>query len=81
MKNFDGDWNINKDAHPELLNFWFDFFDVNGDLSNFNVKAIGSRTKTINDSNIKSIYFKDTPDVIFVSSMTSADENSAYTYI
>lgn len=81
MKNFDGDWNVNKDAHPELLNFWFDFFDVNGDLSNFNVKAIGSRTKTVNDSNIKSIYFKDTPDVIFVSSMTSADKNDAYTYI
>ena len=35
------------------------------ELSQFNVKNIGPRTKSINDTNIKSIYFRETPNVIF----------------
>ena len=66
----DGDfpyWNIMVYTQPELLNFWFDFLDSRGDLQQFNVKTIGNRSKVINDKNIKSIYFRDTPSIIFTS--------------
>jgi hypothetical protein len=26
-------WNKNVFEHPEVLNFWFDFLDTNGELS------------------------------------------------
>jgi hypothetical protein len=51
---------------PDMLNFWFDFLDKDGELDQFNVKLVGVRTKTINDSLIKSIYFKETPEILFI---------------
>jgi hypothetical protein len=59
-------WNKNVYERPELLNFWFDFLDVEGELSQYSVKNVGARTKSINDTNIKSIYFRETPNVVFV---------------
>jgi hypothetical protein len=50
-----------------LLNFWFDFLDSRGELEQFNVKTIGNRAKVINDNNIKSIYFRETPSIIYKS--------------
>jgi hypothetical protein len=58
-------WNKNVYEAPHLLNFWIDFLD-SGDIAKYNVKNIGSRSKSINDSNVKSIYFRETPDIIFV---------------
>ena len=58
-------WNINVEQAPETLNFWFDFLDTEGELQQFNVKTIGARPKAINDTNVKSIYFRDTPNVLF----------------
>jgi hypothetical protein len=48
---------------PHNLNFWFDFLDTEGELKQFSVKSIGSRPKSIKDTNIKSIYFRDTPEI------------------
>lgn len=58
-------WNKDVYESPETLNFWFDFLDSESELSQFSVKAIGSRPKVVNDNNINSIYFRDTPNVIF----------------
>jgi hypothetical protein len=58
-------WNTAVFEAPYLLNFWFDFLDTQGELNQFSVKAVGSRTKSINDTAVKSIYFRETPDVIF----------------
>ena len=74
-------WNKNVFEHPELLNFWFDFLDSNGELQQFNVKNIGSRSKSINDSNIKSIYFRDTPAVVFTEDITKENQLTGYRYI
>ena len=63
---------------PEVLNFWFDFLDVEGELSQYSVKNVGPRTKAINDTNVKSIYFRETPGVVFVKSQTEADKLSGY---
>lgn len=65
----DGDnryWNKAVYEAPETLNFWFDFLDSEDSaLGKYDTKHIGFRTKAVNDSGVKSIYFRETPDVIF----------------
>ena len=58
-------WNVNILNNPELLNFWFDFIDTNGELSKYSVPNIGLRSKAANDDKIKAIYFREVPNVIF----------------
>lgn len=77
-------WNKSINESPSSLIFWFDFLDVeNSDLYKYSVKQIGPRTKSINDSNVKSIYYRDVPNIIFVQDL--ADKKYArqpgYTYI
>jgi len=80
-------WNKNVFLHPELLNFWFNFLDTEGELEQFNVKNIGIRAKAINDSNVKGIYFRETPDVIFeepgkdLSGILAGSSGTGFTYI
>ena len=74
-------WNKNVFESPELLNFWFDFLDIEGELSQYSVKNIGCRPKSINDTNIKSIYFREIPDVIFTSNINEEEQISGYKYI
>ena len=60
--------------NPESLIFWFDFLDVSngGDLAQYSAHLIGNRPKSINDKDVRSIYYRDVPTVIF------KDNNSAY---
>lgn len=74
-------WNKTVYMAPEKLNFWFDFLDADGELSQFSASLIGSRPKVVNDNNVKSIYFRETPNVIFIENQSQADKDSAYTYI
>lgn len=74
-------WNRNVFEHPELLNFWFDFLDTEGELQDFNVKNVGSRSKSINDTNVKSIYFRETPSVVFTNDLNSTRQLTGYRYI
>ena len=74
-------WNKNVFERPEALNFWFDFLDTEGQLQQFNVKSVGSRSKSINDTSIKSIYFRETPAVIFYKPGEEIKELSGYKYI
>lgn len=73
-------WRKDVYESPQSLNFWFDFLDSSGELSQFNVQNVGRRPKVVNDSNVKSIYFRDTPDIIFKES--NVDEIiTGYKYI
>ncbi len=74
-------WNKNVFEHPELLNFWFDFLDTEGELQDFNVKNVGSRSKSINDTNVKSIYFRETPSVVFTTDLNNEKQLTGYRYI
>lgn len=74
-------WHRNVFEHPELLNFWFDFLDTEGELQNFNVQTVGSRSKAINDTAVKSIYFRETPQVIFQAPGATFDALPGYKYI
>ena len=74
-------WNKKVQESPELLNFWIDFLDTYGELSQYSVSSVGDRPKAVNDSNVKAIYFRETPGVIFVEDLNSLEEKkSGYTY-
>lgn len=80
----DGDhcyWHKDVYEHPELLNFWFDFLDTTGELSQFSVRKIGVRSKAINESSVKSIYFRETPDLIFTDDINESGKLTGYRYI
>lgn len=74
-------WLTNVYEYPETINFWFDFLDAEGELSQFNVKNVGARSKAVNETTIKSIYFRETPDVIFKSPGEDIEPMSGYKYI
>ena len=74
-------WNRDVFESPETINFWFDFLDTPGELQNFNVQSVGSRSKAINDTSIKSIYFRETPTVIFTDNITEENWLTGYKYI
>ena len=59
-------WNKNITEAPDLLNFWFDFLDTEGELSQFSVPIVGDRPKVINDKDVKSIYFRQVPEIIYI---------------
>ena len=68
---------------PYNLNFWFDFLDAEGsDLAKYGVAAVGTRSKAINDGDVKTIYYRDIPNMIFLSGddKTTYDTKSGYTY-
>ena len=61
-------WHKDVVYNPENLPFWFDFFraDEMG-IGKFAISVIGDRPKTVNDSAIKTIIYRDAPDVIYCS--------------
>ena len=64
--NEDG-WNKNVKEAPETLNFWFDFMSTEGELGKYAVQTIGNRPKAVNNDKVTSIYFQETPSVLFLS--------------
>lgn len=70
-------WNKKIHLDPNTLNFWIDFLDTPGDFENYAVKKydkinnkyvinIEVRSKVLNENSIKSIYFNETPEVLFI---------------
>ena len=71
-------WYKNVAYQPETLNFWFDFLDVQGDINKFAVYAVGDRAKAVNDSNVKAIYFREIPNVVWLGEAVTDEERSKY---
>ena len=59
-------WKTDLLTNPESLIFWFDFLDTDGELDTYNVQRIGDRPKAVNDKDVKAIYFRETPEVLFL---------------
>ena len=60
-------WNKIIFENPAQLNFWFDFISSKGSaLDKYSVKAIGNRTKVVNEDDIKAIYYGETPNLIYI---------------
>ena len=73
-------WRKDTIEHPESLIFWFDFLEPHGtDLAKYGVSAIGDRPKVVNNDKVKSIYYREIPNVIF--SSTPVEKESGYSYI
>ena len=75
-------------ATPENLIFWIDFLDTEGDLSQYSIPNIGDRPKVENNKDVKAIYYREIPEIIFVKSDISDKElelqkkdKPAYTFI
>lgn len=79
-------WNYQVDNNPELLDFWFDFIGEGSDLDKYMVCNIGDRSKSINDTKVTGIYFRQTPTVLFITeeeyqAMAGKPMHTGYTYI
>ena len=75
-------WNKMVDENPENLLFWFDFLDAEGsEISKYAVYNIGDRTKSVKDTNVKSIYYREIPTTIFQSGEEVYEHQTGYTYI
>lgn len=79
-------WNRNLIYNPTLLNFWFDFLSTDGELGQYSIKAIGDRPKAINDNDVNSIYYRETPNVIFFDNLEEYNKyideyKTGYTYV
>jgi len=46
--------------------FWLDFIDYRGDLLPYLPQLIGRRAKAIKDDKVKAIYYRETPEMLFV---------------
>ena len=68
-------WTDTVTKSPSQLKFWFDFLDPSGDLGQFSVRAVGTRSKVVNDNTVKAIYYEETPEVTFTKS--SIDEGGS----
>ena len=61
-------WNRLVFEDPAALIFWFDFINGKGsNLDKYSVKAIGDRTKIVNNDDIKAIYYGEIPNLIYIS--------------
>lgn len=75
-------WHNNVLDNPETLLFWFDFLDADqSDLNKYSVPVVGTRSKALTDKDVKSIYYKDIPKVIFQSGKEIYEHETGYTYI
>lgn len=77
-KDFDEDtgYAIAYQEQPEVLNYYFDFMDAKSNFGQYAISSIGDRVKVINDDKITSIYFKETPTVLFVSQSQKSELSS-----
>lgn len=51
---------------PGLLIFWIDFIGEGSELEKYKVGLIGRRSKSVKDNDVKAIFFRDTPEVLFI---------------
>lgn len=75
-------WSKAVSNSPEGLLFWFDFLDAEGsDIARYSVPMIGSRSKAVKDTNVKSIYYREIPTTIFQNGEETYEHQTGYTYI
>ena len=77
---------INNESVVTIINhtsvpFWIDFCD-DSYLEKYKPSNIGRRTKVVNDSEVKAIFFEETPNVLFVDPMnTKPQTDTSLSYI
>lgn len=76
-------WSKQVFEEPYNLNFWFDFLDTQGEISKYSVSEIGDRPIVINDTNLKSIFYREIPKILIINLEKFQDEplRAGYNYI
>lgn len=69
-------WNRNVFEDTSNLKFWIDFLDDANELAQFSVKAVGDRTKVVNEDKIKAIIYKEVPDILLFSTYSINNNNN-----
>lgn len=59
-------WNPDVYNNPEKLDFWLDIIDSGAEIGKYSINQIGRRTKVVNSSDLKSIYNRQVPDILFL---------------
>lgn len=73
-------WNPIVYNDPKKLNFWLDFIDDNAAIGKYSINMIGRRTKVVNSNDIKIIYSKEVPDIMFLNDEQWADQKKRAEY-
>lgn len=68
-------------TNPEGLLFWIDFLGADAELNKYKTSIIGRRPKVINDTTVKALYFRDTPEVLFIDPTDTEPQNSELSYV
>ena len=58
-------WHVDVFDNPTAINYWLDFCDE-GEMAKFSIQRLGDRAKAVNDAKVKSIYYEEAPNVLFV---------------
>lgn len=81
-------WHKDNLENPDVLNYWIEFLDSSdnndtSELDAFSILAIGNRSKVVNDTSVKSIYYRDVPNLIFVEDINKEfdKDKSGYVFI
>lgn len=59
-------WNHNVREDPASLVFWIDFIDTTSEVGKYAVSQIGRRMKVVNNDNIKILFTKQIPSIVFI---------------
>ena len=59
-------WLISIQKYPSTINFWFDLTEGQEGLNEYTISRVGDRLKTVKDSAVTAIYYKDTPNILYM---------------
>lgn len=59
-------WNPNVREDPASLIFWIDFIDTTSEVGKYAVSQIGRRMKVVNNDDIKILFTKQIPPIVFI---------------
>lgn len=75
-------WSREVQNAPEKILFWFDFLDADmSELGKYAVSTVGIRSKALKDDNVKSVYYREVPKVIFQTGEETYEHQTGYTYV
>ena len=66
---------------PGKLLFWIDFIGENSELEKYKMDKIGRRPKVIKDKDVKAIFFRDTPEILFIDPTDTQPQESTLNYV
>lgn len=68
-------------TNPEGLLFWIDFIGADAELEKYRMSAIGRRPEVVSDDTIHALFFRDTPEVLFIDPTDTQPQNSELSYV